>query len=144
MVLAKGKVQMEEIRLDLSRHRLPLICLELVLTFITCATQMLEVNPTVCFISYLTQNSSALFVFNIVPSVHVSRYELLHEVFTCLCQICRCEFSLGFANNVDPWVKRGLHHFIDHLAICNLRAGSEIERFHFEEYLMNFRNNFQN
>ena len=34
-----------------------------------------------------------------------------------------------------------MQHFIDHLA-CNLRAGSEIERFHFEEYLMNFQNNF--
>ena len=61
-------------------------------------------------------------------AVYVSCYEIL------------CEFSLGFANNVDVGV-RGLHHLIDHLA-CNLRAGSEIERFLFEEYLMNFRNNF--
>ena len=42
--IGKGKIadgRKPEIRRDLSRHQPLLICLELVLTFITCATQML-------------------------------------------------------------------------------------------------------
>ena len=45
----------------LLRTELLLVCLELVLTFITCATQMLWVNLRICFISNMQYVEDYLF-----------------------------------------------------------------------------------
>lgn len=90
-ILAKGKLQMEESR------KLGRICPDTGPAYLSRACFDVHYvrysdavgKPTVCFISYLPENSSTLFVFNILSKCSVSCYEILPEI------------SRGFANNVD-------------------------------------------